>query len=260
MTRKFFLASQAIVALSVSAAAAAQIDFSTDFEEGATAVSDNWTWGANQFDDAGCTAYNSSYGYYRPDFAAPDAGPQVSSLSPQFAAEPDAPKQMVFYSDYNNAAFGGAADKCVEVRVFREVNPITADDVGVYQFKYETTVDSLDPADAARAGAVIWLNDAPAATGSALPAGAYTVDFEITDAMVGGKLQYGFFNKSSNYQDTGVKYDNVSFAVPAPAGGGGGGGGGAAAGGDATAVPALPVGGLLGLIGLIGLMGLRRKL
>ena len=255
MTRAFFLALQVVVALGVSATASAQINFSTDFEEGATAISDNWTWGANQFDDAGCTAYNSSYGYYRPDFKAPDAGPQVSTLAPKHADEPDAAKKMTFYSDYNNAGFAGNAAKCLEVRVFREVNPIKAADVGKYQFKYETTADNLPVADAARAGAVIWVADAVAASGSALPAGSYSIDFEITSDMVGKKLQYGFFNRVSNWQDSGVKYDNVSFAAPPAVGGGG-----AVGGGDPNDIPVLPLGGLLGLIGLIGLMGLRRKL
>lgn len=236
-----------------SAVASAQINFSTDFEEGATAISDNWTWGGNQFNDAACTEYDSSYGFFRPDFNAPDAGPQVSSLSPQFNAEPDAPKQMVFYSDYNNADFGGAADKCVEVRIIREVNPITADDVGVYEFSYETTADSLALSDAARAGAGIWVNYAQVASDSSLPAGSYTIDFEITDDMVGGVLQYGFFNKSSNYQDTGVKYDNVSFAVASNGGGSGGG-----VSGQTEGIPVLPIWGLIALMLGLGFFGSRR--
>ena len=241
-----------------SATSYAQVpSYSTGFDDAASLL--EWRGGVAvviQWNDPACTSYNSQYDY---NFA--DAGTdQVANLA---TSDSTGSSVLNTYSDYNNSAFQPTG--CVTPNIFREYT-IQAGDEGDYEFSFtnefpndpantavsaQAFVKVLDPGNGfqdTRMGALV-----QDVTGSE---GDKTISVTIAAADVGMILQYGFSNNSANYQETGMYYDDVSFA-PASAGGGGSGSGSGMA--PPAAIPTLPVWGLFGLAGLLGLMGYRRK-
>ena len=73
----------------------------------------------------------------------------------------------------------------------------TLDPGAGYSTSAETTFDALTLSDS------VWRG--------------HTLSLPITGALDGHILQFGFFNESSDFNDTGVYYDNINLVVPEPA-------------------------------------------
>jgi hypothetical protein len=200
------LAGVALAAGLLSTQAMAQISFSTDFE-GPTAISeDNWQVFVNYF-EPDCTTYVSSpYG-----FPAGDNGPQATALTPGASSQ-----VMNAYSNYDDPA---QQTNCLEVNIYQQVT-IQAGDVGNYVYSYDVELPP-DPANVGenvnayiRVFSADFSSTLDLVVASSVP-GSQTINFEITEAMIGGNLQFGVNNYSFNYAPTGMYYDNISFELEA---------------------------------------------
>lgn len=222
-----------LVGASVTASAMAISPYSQNFEGLSAGASnalsaDGWLVGANVFSSGG--AY--LYGYFA--FPAPNnnlGGGGFSALAGGEGGANQGSKYMNVYSDYNNQGAHTAGD-IVESFVFQE-RTFTAADLGLtYNFKFDykapsgggpagaTTTSAfmkvLDPANgyATLANPVLNTTSASTSTWSEGNMLSITVDSSWTGKI----LQFGFSNKASNNQASGMYYDNVSLTpVPEPA-------------------------------------------
>lgn len=220
---KTVLTAAAVAALaSVASLAAADIAaYAQDFESlnqaSPTALGDDgWLVGANVFDPGG----NFLYNYFA--FPAPNGGPAFSSIAAGEGGAAQGSQQMVVYSDYNNADH--AAGNLIEANVFREYT-VGAADVGhtwTFSFDYKRG----DLAGASTAAAFVKTLDA--ANGYAMTNfltfdtttadtvwGSASLSLFIDASLEGQIFQIGFMNVATNYESSGVVYDNISL-VPAP--------------------------------------------
>ncbi|MEM9418604.1 MAG: PEP-CTERM sorting domain-containing protein [Planctomycetota bacterium] len=206
------------------ASMAALSSYSQDFD-GLNAASptaledDGWRVFVNVFDPA--DAYLGGYG-----FAAPNGGPSASAI---VQGEPAGNQQLSVYSDYNNTGDHNAGN-FVETNVFQEQN-ISAGDVGeTYIFSFdaipafddqgvliepdeaEAFIKTLDP-NAGFAQTNFFTQD----TSMLTVAESGSLSITIDAGLVGQILQFGFTNTTTNFGPSGVRYDNINFAVPEPA-------------------------------------------
>ena len=186
--------------------AQAAINFQTDFESPTALTEDNWAAFINVFSPDCSSQY--WYGY---PYAVTNSGPQVAALAP------GATSQVAnIYSDYDNANQG---DGCVEANVYQQFE-ITESDVGDYDFSYDVEL----PPDPANVGTAVngfikvFNSDFSATLDSVVQSsspGSKTLTITITPDMVGGFVQFGFNNYSTDYDPTGMYYDNVSIGPAA---------------------------------------------
>ena len=222
--------------LGLAAGASAQLSpYSQDFESldrtsGSALADDGYNLFVNVFDPSGSTLlYN--YGV----FPAPNDinNPNISVISDDSSA-PVGDQGLVVFSDYNNGDH--ANGNRIEVNVFQEQN-ITAADLGnTYTFSFTAApvldgngqnvlngtatdtlayIQTLDPnAGFARTNFITAPTDMLAAGNTQI-----SLDIDLTDPLLAGQiLQFGFQNTASNYEPSGVNYDNISFGiVPEPA-------------------------------------------
>jgi hypothetical protein len=266
MTRLVLAAAGAVFALQASSENVYSETF--DAMDTTAATIPGWKFFDQNFDDANCTNITGTFG--------PDAlgnrnyTTTNSSADPYFRAGLEAGNDNVISGTsmrvYENF-YASAA--CNRILVFVEFTTgISAGQEYTFSAKMMEQKYGTNVAGSAQ-GMFYKVLDVSAGYAETLvsyepitaPATATAQEVTFTtpaDMAADDILQIGFYAQGPTNQTSGAVWDDVSLDAAAAASGGGG--GGAAAGGDATAVPALPVGGLLGLIGLIGLMGLRRKL
>jgi hypothetical protein len=232
----------ALMTFAVLAAGNAQaaISYSTDFESSTAITDDGWYAYINYFTPDCSTFDSQGYG-----FPAPDNGPQVSALAPGASSQ-----VMNAYSNYDDVLM---ATHCLETNIYLQYT-ITADDVGSYVYSYDVELPAAEfTGDKVNGFVKVFTGDFSAtllAEVQPSTAGSKQISVEITDAMVGGILQFGFNNYAYDYEDSGMFYDNVSFAieqeppvvVPPPGGGEG-------------TVEGVPTLGTYGLLALLLLMG-----
>jgi len=227
LTRNAFLMA---LGLSLSTSAFANLtNYSQDFE-GLNAASssalsaDGWKIFANVFNSSG--GYLYGYGV----FNAPNGGGGFSAIATGEAGPNQGQQYINIYSDYNNADHN--VGNIIEANVFQE-QVIGAADLGKsYRFSFDYKASSTaGPAGRTRTFAFIKvLNPSAGFSLSAFPqietTGASTtlwsegndIDITIDNAWSGQILQFGFLSTATNYQNSGVFYDNISFApVPEPA-------------------------------------------
>lgn len=227
LTRNAFLMA---LGLSLSTSAFANLtNYSQDFE-GLNAASssalsaDGWKIFANVFNSSG--GYLYGYGV----FNAPNGGGGFSAIATGEAGPNQGQQYINIYSDYNNADHN--VGNIIEANVFQE-QVIGAADLGqTYRFSFDYKASSTaGPAGRTRTFAFIKvLNPSAGFSLSAFPqietTGASTtlwsegndIDITIDNAWSGQILQFGFLSTATNYQNSGVFYDNISFApVPEPA-------------------------------------------
>lgn len=233
------------VALAVCAlAGAANADISTyseDFESlnaaSPTALGDaGWLVGANVFDSTGT---NFLYNYFA--FPAPNGGAAFSAIASGEGGMAQGAQQLSVYNDYNNSDHG--IGNRIEANVFREYT-VGAGDAGVWTFAFDAKLGNLEGASTAVAFIKILdpnngfqLSGFQSIDMTNTPSEwtGYSMDINVDSSMEGHLFQIGFWSVASNFEGSGVFYDNLnlSYEVPAP--------------------------GAVALLGLGGLMGARRR-
>ena len=213
-----------------SSAMAVLTPYSQDFEgldqTSASALSDDgWNVGANVFDTDGTTFL---YNYFT--FPAPNGGPAFSGITRTDTVPPgvvlDGDQSLVVYSDYNNADHG--LGRFINGLVFQERAGLDASDVGkTATFNFEATPgDLVAPTTAQAFIKIIDPNNGFATTAldtfdtTSLPSGNTSVSLSvfIDPSKVGQILQFGYESTATNFNASGVVYDNINFTViPEPA-------------------------------------------
>ena len=193
--------------------------YSQDFEglvqtDPAALANDGWKVFGNVFGP------DWSYWYGYGPFPAPNGGPGFSAIDVGQGDPAQGIQQLVVYNDYNNGNHGDGSNAIIEANVFQE-QMIGAADVGsTWRFEFDAKRGNL--AGASMAGAFFkTLNPAAgyALTNyipismTAIPEawGRYSLSIFIDPSLQGQILQFGFINWASNYQPSGIFYDNVAF-------------------------------------------------
>jgi hypothetical protein len=178
-------------------------------------------------------------------FPAPNGTPGFCSIALGQGGGPQGDQVLVIYSDYNNGA-NQEAGNLVEANTFQEPfsNPdslITAADLGTYKFSFDAkrgdindpTLPRCDPASAeytpnppCDSTAVAFVKTLDPAAGFAttnnitLPMTAipdtwnrYEITILVDGALIGQVLQFGFAATATNFEPSGVFYDNLLVTV-----------------------------------------------
>jgi len=197
------------------------------FGAGYTVFADVWDG------DVGTGTFKYNYG----PFAAPNGTEGFSSVATNGI---DLTNQYLnIYSDYGNTDHADTGTVCeltlscnINTAVFREQTiavPDNPDIGGVWVFSGDyrspLTGGIAEPASTATASAFIKTLDPLAgfattnderfdSTGADPEAwGSFSVEINLTDPLLAGQtLQFGFGTVATNYEDSGVYYDNLSFA------------------------------------------------
>jgi hypothetical protein len=232
----------AMAAMLASAPSSAALSaYSQNFN--ALGIGDGGALSGNGWQIAGLVFANpGGFKFFYGNFPAPNGGAGFSSIAVGEGQGGPTDQYLNIYSDYNccGAVDGhGTGTDIVESRVFQE-QVIGAGDVGsTWNFQFDVKAPSSN-----------WCGTSPAASTGLLAgcqafirtldpnAGFATTNLitfnstnanpsawstqvlslTISPALAGQILQFGFDSRSSNYQNTGVYYDNISFAaVPVPA-------------------------------------------
>lgn len=163
------------------------------------------------------------YGYG--PFAAPNKTEGFSSISVGEGGPDQGSQGLSVYSDYNNGDHGNS--KQIEANVFQE-QTIGASDVGsVWRFTFDVKRGNLVAPSTALAfiktldpGAGFATTNFLNIDVTAFPTTWETrfIDITIDSGLVGQLLQFGFSNTATNFNSSGMFYDNVVFeALSAPA-------------------------------------------
>ncbi len=223
-----------LTALVVSAAIASVANanltpYTQNFESlnaanGGALSADGWKIFGNVFTPSG--GYIYGYGV----FGAPNGGPGFSSIASGEGGANQGSQYINIYSDYNNGDH--ANGNKIEANVFQE-QVIGAADLGLtYKFAFDYKASSMfGPSGATKTfaffkvlnpntGFTMVANptfETTMASGSTWSEGN-SLSIAIDNSWAGHILQFGFVSTATNYEGSGVYYDNLSFgAVPEPA-------------------------------------------
>jgi len=197
--------------------------FSENFEglnpaDGSALGNAGWKVFANVFSPGG--GYLYGYG----TFPAPNGTPGFSSISTGQGGPAQGAQGLVVYSDYNNADHG--IGNLIEANVFQEQANIALGDVGLWRFTFDAKLGDLaSPTTALAFIKTLDPNNGFATTNflsldtTSLPTtwGTYSIDINVDSSLAGQILQFGFASTATNYNNSGMQYDNVNFSpVPEP--------------------------------------------
>lgn len=210
----------AVVMFVPTASWAAVTPYSQDFEGLVQAdpdalANDGWLIFANVYASDGVT-YLYGYG----PFPAPNGGPGFCAIAAGEGGASQGAQQLVVYSDYNNPDQVG---NIIEANVFQE-QTIEAGDVGAtVVFTFDAKLGDLTASSQALAFIkTIDPNNGFATTNfisvdmTAIPTtwGTYSIELLIDAGLVDQILQFGFSARATDYEPSGVFYDNVNQPVP----------------------------------------------
>lgn len=225
-------ARRAAILLAASLATSAFADltpYSQDFEgmtisDGAALSSDGWLVFGNVFDPGG----NYLYGYGT--FPAPNGTGAFSSVATGEGGPEQGVQYLNVFSDYNNGDH--ANGNTIESNVFQE-RVVGAGDLGtVYDFTFDykasftsgpggntTTFAFIKVLNPAAGFALVNFQTLETTTASTTDwVNGATITVNVDPGWENHILQFGFLSNATNYEPSGVYYDNVSFQlVPEPA-------------------------------------------
>ena len=167
----------------------------------------SWSAYINAFDSS-CSSYLYGYPYS-------DLGSGVAEI-----VSDDSSSRLNVFSDYNNTNLPG---QCLETNVYVE-RVITSGNVGQYVFEYEVAYPEESVRGTRTSGFIKVLDQSAGYIDIAgiMPVdsveGGQSIEIEITTAMVGKLLQFGFSTTAVDYEPSGMFYDDVSFAPASSAG------------------------------------------
>lgn len=205
-------------ALSLASTSFAQIgSYSEDFEgmnqANPTELGDNgWLVFGNVFDPGG--GYLYGYG----PFPAPNGGPGFCAIASGQGGAPQGNQQIVTYSDYNNGDHG--AGNLIEANIFQE-RMVHASDVGkTFTFTFDAKLGDIFAPSTSSAfikvidSAVFSLDGFASTDTTNMPVtwSTFSLSLLITNDHIGDFFQVGFSNVSTNFDNTGQYYDNLSIS------------------------------------------------
>ena len=206
----------AVLVALIPAVSSALAPYSQDFEGLVQAdpdalANDGWLVFGNVF------GLDWSYWYGYGPFAAPNTGAAFCAIAAGEGGPDQGLQQLVVFSDYENADHPSAY---IESNVFQEqmIDPV---DVGaIYAFSFQAKlgniegsstaaafIKTLDPDDNYNTTNFITVDMTAIPTTWA----DYSLMIEIDGSLPGQILQIGFANTATNYDGSGVFYDNVNF-------------------------------------------------
>lgn len=229
--RKFCGAVTVAAALILSLSAQAQLTpYSQDFEGlDMTApdalANDGWLIFGNVYDGDG--NFKFPYGV----FTAPNGGPGFSAIDSGQGGPGQGAQQLSVYNDYNCCGLGtgspeghGNGTDQVESNVFQE-QTIGAGDVGsTWTFSFEYKAGTIDDTDNSTTAAAFIKTLDPSAgfattnfltvdtTNAPVDWTGDSISIFIDTGLAGQRLQIGFVSTASNFEPSGVFYDNLGFA------------------------------------------------
>jgi Cys-rich repeat protein len=193
---------------------------------------DGWLVGANVFAPDGTTFIRNYFA-----FAAPNGGPAFSAVATGQGGPDQGAQQMSIYSDYNNNGDHGASN-IIEAVVFQE-RLVTADDLGTtLTFTFDAKRgninsptdprcdgdgdnDTPNPPCDSTAEAFIQVLDSIGGSFATLAGdqvdttnlpevwGTFTLIVAIDGSLEGQTLQFGARNRATDFEPSGVFYDNM---------------------------------------------------
>lgn len=177
---------------------------------------DGWLVFGNVFDPTGV---NYLYGYG--PFPAPNPGGGFCAIDAGQGGVEQGAQQLSIYNDYNN--LDHALLRRIESNVYREYT-VTAENVGqTWRFQFDAKLGNLAGTSTALAfiktlnpSAGYAMTNFITVTTTAIPAtwNTYTIDLPIDAGLVGQLFQIGFLTNATNYEPSGVFYDNLHLFVP----------------------------------------------
>lgn len=218
--RNLVIAILAVVALLCPLAATAQTlsAYTQNFEslvqgDVNALANDGWLVYGNVYDTDG-TTYLYGYG----SFPAPNTGAAFCQIVLGEGGLEQGAQQLVVFSDYENTDH--ALGRYIESNVFHE-QPIGGINVGqTWVFDFDAKLGNLE----LNSTALAFIKTIDPGNGYAttnfittdmtsIPTtwGHYSVSITIDEGLVGQLLQFGFSNTATNYEGSGVFYDNMTF-------------------------------------------------
>lgn len=221
-TRAIATVAVALLICLMPVASQALTPYSQDFEgmtisDTGALTADNWMVFANVFGPT----WDYWYGYGA--FPAPNDGFGFCQVVTGEGGGAQGMNQLVSFSDYNNGDHANGAH--IEANVFQEMT-VGAGDIGeTWVFEFDAKMGNLEGASTALAF-IKTLNPAAgwATTNyitldmTATPASWVTesITIVIDPSLDGQILQIGFSNMATNYEGSGVYYDNINFGPSGP--------------------------------------------
>ncbi|PID78954.1 hypothetical protein CSB20_12585 [bacterium DOLZORAL124_64_63] len=210
------------IAFLIPALAVAQIvPYSQNFEDlaladpaGNSALSDDgWNLYCNVFGSDG------SYWYGYGAFPAPNHGVAVSAVVTGEGGPNQDSQQLSIFSDYNNTDHGNGAT--IETNVYQE-RTIDAGNVGqIWIMTFDAKMGNLEGASTAAAfiktldpnnGYAMTNYITADMTGSPADWANYSISLTIDAGLEGQIFQFGFTNNATNYEGSGIFYDNINLS------------------------------------------------
>lgn len=200
----------------------ALMPYSQDFEAldaaNPTALGDDgWLIFANVF------ASDMSYLYGYGVFPAPNDGAAFSAIAVGEGGIEQGDQQLVAFSDYNNVDHGNGF--FIEANVFQEQTIEAGDLSETWVFDFQAKLGNLEGQTTALAfiktldpGAGYAVTNFVTVDLTTTPASwtDYSLSLLIDPGLEGQLLQIGFSSLATNYEGSGVFYDNVEFYVDGP--------------------------------------------
>jgi hypothetical protein len=257
MLKPCLTAAAAITAIAFSSVGSANlVSYESNFEAPTYSVppvdppvlGDGWLGFVNVFSPTG--AYLYGYG----TFDAPNGTGGISEIVAGLGGGNQGDQQLNAYSDYLNTDHN--VGNLIEVNLFQE-QVIGAADVGsTWIYTFDAVTNNVEGATTADAFIKTLNPNAGFATTNFITFdtsalndwGTHTLSITIDNALVGQILQFGATNTASNYEGSGVFYDNICFNTS----------GDCDIGGPPSAVPVPAAVWLFGS-GLLGLVGVARR-
>lgn len=173
-----------------------------------------WLVFANVFGPGGAP-YLYGYGV----FGAPNDGGGFGQIVTGEGGPTQQSQQLVVFSDYNNADHG--VGNLIEANLFQE-QVVAPGDLGMtWTFNFDAKRGNLEGASTAAAfiktldpNAGFSLTNFLSVDTTAIPTSwnSYSLSIVIDPSLVGQILQIGFLTNATNYEGSGVFYDNIAFS------------------------------------------------
>ena len=213
----------AVLICLIPAAGYALLPYSQDFEDlsqqkPSSLADDGWLVFGNLFTPDG--TYIGGYG----PFPAPNDGSGFCQIASDEGGADQGVQQLVVFSDYENTD-AHVDGNIVESNVFQEQVVGPGDVTEMWVFDFQAKMGNLEGSSTALAfiktldpGAGYAMTNFITLDMTCIPTSwcGFSLSILIDPGLDGQILQFGFLNTATNYEGSGIFYDNLNFHITGP--------------------------------------------